>query len=721
MIPEQPMSQPKKITILGAGLSSLSTAFHLTNTPNWKENYEITIYQMGWRVGGKCASGMNQDANHRIEEHGIHIFGNFYNNVFHMLSQCYLELEFEKDEPVKTMDQAFLPSNFALQLENHDGKVKPWPTWLPENDEKPWEGDSFVPTLADFINEVVQIVYFLFTGKEFPSQIEDGLEKAEGLLETILQKIPFLNVSGKSNTLERMAKALVKLTTKIENSNEPKKFLGILSYLDTIQKTILHFFESTLDNNDYFRRLFIQLDYYATLIRGLINDDVFTKGLNVLDDVDYRDWFRKHGMSEITLNSPLPQVPVNICFQYPDGNSNNPPSMSTSGYLYFIIRQIIAKGAPLYRFNGGTGEIVIAPVYRALLKRGVKFELFHKVKNLSLSSDKKSVQKVEMEIQATPKNGTYQPMIKVKNRYGWPSFPDYSQLKEGEELKKLDINLESYWSGWNGVGSKSLEAGKDYDILVLGISIGAIPIIAKELLDASPKWVKMVENVKSIQTSAFQIWMNKDQKELGFTTKLTGDDFLLGASYNFPNVDFSNFADLIALETWPADNTPKSLFYFCGPMQESETPPDFSDTDYPKRQYDRVKWAAAQGLENFANILPKANPGPLNPSGLDFELLSQFDPKVPATGIQKMNQQYFRANIDPTERYVLSVPGSAKYRLKAWDSGFANLVLCGDWIDTSLNFGSAETSIISGMLASFAICKSPKLDQIIGYQFLQSP
>ena len=43
----------KKIAILGGGLGSLSTAFALTNESNWKERYEITIYQIGWRLGGK--------------------------------------------------------------------------------------------------------------------------------------------------------------------------------------------------------------------------------------------------------------------------------------------------------------------------------------------------------------------------------------------------------------------------------------------------------------------------------------------------------------------------------------------------------------------------------------------------------------------------------------------------------------------------------------------
>ena len=53
----------KKLVILGGGIGSLVTAWHLTSQPNWKEIYEsITVYQTGWRLGGKCASGRGPNA-----------------------------------------------------------------------------------------------------------------------------------------------------------------------------------------------------------------------------------------------------------------------------------------------------------------------------------------------------------------------------------------------------------------------------------------------------------------------------------------------------------------------------------------------------------------------------------------------------------------------------------------------------------------------------------
>ena len=47
----------QKVAILGGGAASCSAALALTAQPGWKERYDITMYQLGWRLGGKAASG----------------------------------------------------------------------------------------------------------------------------------------------------------------------------------------------------------------------------------------------------------------------------------------------------------------------------------------------------------------------------------------------------------------------------------------------------------------------------------------------------------------------------------------------------------------------------------------------------------------------------------------------------------------------------------------
>lgn len=48
----------KKIAILGGGIAALASAYELTSYPNWQDEYEVTVYQLGWRLGGKMSGGI---------------------------------------------------------------------------------------------------------------------------------------------------------------------------------------------------------------------------------------------------------------------------------------------------------------------------------------------------------------------------------------------------------------------------------------------------------------------------------------------------------------------------------------------------------------------------------------------------------------------------------------------------------------------------------------
>ena len=83
-----------RIAILGGGMGSLAAAWYLSDSQELRDHYEITVYQMGWRLGGKGSSGRNCNAGmgDRIEEHGIHYFFGFYENAFHLMRRCADEM-----------------------------------------------------------------------------------------------------------------------------------------------------------------------------------------------------------------------------------------------------------------------------------------------------------------------------------------------------------------------------------------------------------------------------------------------------------------------------------------------------------------------------------------------------------------------------------------------------------------------------------------------------
>jgi len=155
-------------------------------------------------------------------------------------------------------------------------------------------------------------------------------------------------------------------------------------------------------------------------------------------------------------------------------------------------------------------------------------------------------------------------------------------------------------------------------------------------------------------------------------------DTVIGATFVNPLDGSVDFTHLLKWESWPA-NGPKSLWYFSGAMDDYGPPPPFTDHGYPQRQYERVKAQCIQYLQAIGPLLPKATTNALNPPGdpigLNFSVLHQYAPMVPeAKGVRRFDQQFWRANIDPTERYVTSPPGSTAARLKAWGSGYSNLV-----------------------------------------------
>ena len=84
------------MAILGGGPAALATAFELTATPALQEKHEITVYQPGHRLGGKCASGRNRRRGMRIEEHGLHVWFGCYDNAFSVMRRCYAALHRDK-------------------------------------------------------------------------------------------------------------------------------------------------------------------------------------------------------------------------------------------------------------------------------------------------------------------------------------------------------------------------------------------------------------------------------------------------------------------------------------------------------------------------------------------------------------------------------------------------------------------------------------------------
>src|SRR4051812_25352824 len=134
------MSERRRVAILGGGAGSLAAAFELTATPELRERYTVTVYQLGWRLGGKGASGRRRTGAEaqRIEEHGLHVWFGFYENAFDVIRRVYEELDRPADAPLRTWRDAFHPTNEVVLCDDTEDDC-----WIPRHFEFP--GNDGVP------------------------------------------------------------------------------------------------------------------------------------------------------------------------------------------------------------------------------------------------------------------------------------------------------------------------------------------------------------------------------------------------------------------------------------------------------------------------------------------------------------------------------------------------------------------------------------------------
>ena len=161
-------------------------------------------------------------------------------------------------------------------------------------------------------------------------------------------------------------------------------------------------------------------------------------------------------------------------------------------------------------------------------------------------------------------------------------------------------------------------------------------------------------------------------------------------------------------EEWPEHDRPHTVAYFCGAL-DAVWPTTDDHTDYVGQCRERVLTHAADYLDQHVGLYL---PGAVTEQGFRWHLLcgANGDQGVPA-----LNTQHVSVNIDPSDRYVQSVPGSDKYRLRSDESGYDNLVLAGDWTDSGMNAGCIEAAVMSGLQAANAILGRGRYYQIRGF------
>ncbi|HXH19844.1 MAG TPA: NAD(P)-binding protein [Chitinophagales bacterium] len=662
---------PRKIAVLGGGMCSMTAVYELTNEPDWKSKYDITVYQMGWRLGGKCASGRNLRNADRIEEHGLHLWFGFYDNAFDFIKRVYEDKKKISGNPFQSWKEAFKGYDFAVLEDFHNGKWSHWPFQFKSTTDEPGLPNP-TPTGWEFIGIILRLLKELFAKETTSSFSEDG-EPLGVLFDKALERLDKTRESYSEDDEEFVLKIVLKIQERLKNKSPRMESTG-----------------------DGWRRTFILTDLGLANVVGMLRDKIMRRGFDSINDYDYREWIKKHGAEDSTLCS----APVNLLYSLMFCGTKYTAEAGTC--LRFCLKmRFNYKGHFYYRMQAGMGDTIFAPLYQVLKHRGVKFKFFHKTKKLKLSADKTFVEKIEMEEQVTLLGAEYDPLIDDrKNVPGWTSEPRYEQLAQGHRLSSPsrgdNYDLESAWCNWKGGKTFDLEHGKDFDEIILGISIGALRNICDELIQNNDAWRKMIANISITPTQAFQIWLKADAREMGW--HYWNKEPALVGSYELPFDTYSDMSDVLPHEQWQAQEEPKTIIYFCGPLHNVRMQPP-ADPVFPHRQQRAVLSEAENFMNNHASHLwPLAR----HPNGTEFnwDLLADM---ASGQGTKRFEAQYFRANINPTDQYVLSEKGTSQYRLETGKTGFSNLHITGDWIKNGFNAGCVESCVIAGKLTAKAV------------------
>jgi len=721
-----------KVVILGGGVGAMTAAFELSRE-GWRDRYEsITVYQLGWRLGGKGASGRGD--NGRIEEHGLHVWLGFYENAFRMMRACYEELNATVPKPddedwehLASIESAFMRSSMIVGEERLPSGWVPWVVEFPENEEEPGtaRSNADLPEAWQYVDQSVRLAAsFLRSAirRAQPHHVEGagvrlrGLGAAMGAASepgVVLRQATgsaagrawraatgaFWQAEDDAAALTHVVLAAVLAVLDDLGSELESHAAGdhdrLAGWLGELARTAQAHIKADVQASDDARREWYLADVLLACARGIIGHGLLhhPDGFAAIDEFDFADWLVLNGADPESAHCAMVRTAAyDLPFAYQDGDAAKPALSAGTGLRGMCRMFFTYKGAIAWKMRAGMGDIIFAPLYLVLRERGVDFQFFQRATRVRVASDDPHlIEAIEFDRQV-PDADDYQPLVTVKGRPCWPARPlldvdDPSSLEESVVDAPADpwvLDVEPT------------------DKVVLGIPIGVLPTLCADLIEDHPEWKWMVDRVETVATQAFQLWLGEGFGELGAAgSPVRPDDvaenlrFLTSGGYVEPFDTWADMSHLIDVEDFPEAHRPRAIAYLCNVLPGVDIREHQSQSDWDRV----VKRNAERFLRHHALHIW---PGAISryPDEFRWDLL--VDPSG-GVGHERLDAQFFRANVDPSERYVLSVPGSGRTRLAPGDSGYENLFLAGDWTRCGLDLGCVEAAVMSGMLAAAAV------------------
>jgi uncharacterized protein with NAD-binding domain and iron-sulfur cluster len=392
------------------------------------------VYQQGWRLGGKGASGRGK--HDRIEEHGLHLWMGFYENAFRVMRECYAELDRDpKVSRIARWTDAFKPDNFCGAADlSPEGEWSVWKAHFPPMPGLPGDGEPLRWSVADYLSRSVRLVLTVLQAiRESDAgtkSSEDAFPPAGVTAGDVIPMITRLMRYGELTSLAALIQSMRLLdTVAMALPSYPRDL--VLQFHGAIAEAARSQLQARSDESPELRRLWEIVDLVLAVIRGIIRFNLLThpRGFEAIDDYDCREWLRLNGASDRACDSAFLRALYDLAFAYEEGDVSC-PRIAAGQALRGAVRAFFTyRGAFFWKMQSGMGDVVFAPLFEVLKKRGVAFEFFHRLKQVRLvetellkPQERPYVKRLEFEVQAHVLDGTeYRPLIDVRGLPCWPA------------------------------------------------------------------------------------------------------------------------------------------------------------------------------------------------------------------------------------------------------------------------------------------------------------
>ena len=527
-------------------MAGLTAAWRLSE-PGWEEQFEsITVYQRGWRLGGKGAS--SRGVHGRIEEHGLHVWFGWYENAFRLLRECYAELDRtvrDPECPVGTLSDALIPSGVISLAECRGGALGHWTTHMPSN-ERSSAGSEMAGrelTAVDFSAQAVKLIARYFEGTVRGSD-SDGFDTV---------RTTAAGVAVSATALVAEAARLAGLWTSPARA-EFGEFGPAMSAVGGL-------LGGPASGGAAIHRTWQGVALMSAAVRGILADRLLVdpRGFEAVNDEEYLDWIERHGGPPELRDFSIVRGLYDLAFGFVDGDPTR-PSMSAGTAVLFGGKSLLDyKDSFIWKMTAGMGDIVFAPLYQALRRRGVDFEFFHRVDHLHPSHDGRRIEAITVGRQAklVPRLRQYDPLVRYSGLPGFPVAPQIVQLSDADGIEKHP--LESHWCEWQDAEQRVLKHGVDFDVVIFALPPGMARYVCGELMADRPEWRDMVAKIGTVATQSLQLWIRPPEQSLGWHHP--------GSTMSAIDAPFSTWASmshLLDVEEWPPEDRPGTIAYFCG-------------------------------------------------------------------------------------------------------------------------------------------------------------